>query len=81
MSEEKEIEDNNNNEENELDDVNNYENLELLEKGEENDLANVEEYKEKIRRTCVIYISHIPIGMTVSNLKTLLRTVVSLEYI
>lgn len=73
MSEEKEIEDNNNNEENELDDVNDYENLELLEKGEENDLANVEEYKEKIRRTGVIYISHIPIGMTVNNLKKLLK--------
>lgn len=72
MSEEKEIEDNNN-EENKIDDVNDYENLELLEKGEDNDLQNVEEYKEKIRRTGVIYISYIPIGMTVNNLKKLLK--------
>lgn len=60
--------------EEEVDDVNNYENLELIEKGvDETDLANVEELKEKIRRSGVIYMSNIPIGMTVNNLKKLLK--------
>ena len=60
--------------EEEVNDVNNYENLELIEKGiDETDLANVEELKEKIRRSGVIYMSNIPIGMTVNNLKKLLK--------
>lgn len=61
-------------EENEEDIVNEYENLDLIEQGNEDepDLKNSLAFKEKIRRTGLIYISHIPLGMTVSNLKKLL---------
>ena len=54
--------------------VNDYENIELLEKGEDEVelTTDVNELKEKIRRSGVIYISSIPLGMTISSLRKLL---------
>lgn len=52
--------------------VNEYENISLLEKEEdETDLKNSLEFKEKIRRSGLIYMSNIPKGMTVRDLKRL----------
>ena len=46
--------------------VNDYENIELLEKGEDEVelTTDVNELKEKIRRSGVIYISSIPLGFS-----------------
>jgi ESF2/ABP1 family protein len=40
---------------------------------EENDIENVEDYNEKVRRSGVVYISHIPEGMNVSILRSKLE--------
>ena len=51
--------------------INNYENIDLF-KNPEN-LTNISELKEKIRRSGLIYISNIPLGMTVNSLRKLLN--------
>ncbi|MCQ2818083.1 MAG: RNA-binding protein, partial [archaeon] len=67
LNEEEEIE-----EEQEYDPVNDYENLELIEKGMaegEVDLKDSLAFKEKIQRTGILYLSHIPEGMKVNDIR------------
>ena len=53
------------------DEINSYENIDLFENPE--NLTNVDEIKEKIRRSGLIYLSNIPLGMTVNSLRKLLE--------
>lgn len=50
--------------------VNEYENIDLL---NEDGVEDAEEIKEKVRRSGVIYMSSIPLGMTVNALRKLLK--------
>ena len=53
------------------DEINSYENLDLFQNPE--NLTNIDEIKEKIRRSGLIYLSNIPLGMTVNSLRKLLE--------
>lgn len=53
------------------DEINSYENIDLFENPE--NLTNIDEIKEKIRRSGLIYLSNIPLGMTVNSLRKLLE--------
>ena len=52
------------------DEINSYENLDLFQNPE--NLTNIDEIKEKIRRSGLIYLSNIPLGMTINSLRKLL---------
>ena len=54
-----------------VEEVNNYENIDLI--SEDNNLSNIDEFKNKIKKTGVIYLSRIPIGMTIPDLRKLLE--------
>ena len=53
------------------DEINSYENIDLFENPE--NLTNIDEIKEKIRRSGLIYLSNIPLGMTINSLRKLLE--------
>ena len=53
------------------DEINSYENLDLFQNPE--NLTNIDEIKEKIRRSGLIYLSNIPLGMTINSLRKLLE--------
>jgi ESF2/ABP1 family protein len=52
-----------------VEEVNNYENIDF----NENNLSNLSEFNKKIKKSGVIYLSRIPIGMTIPNLRKLLE--------
>ena len=54
-----------------VEEVNNYENIDLL--SEDNNLSNIDEFNNKIKKTGIIYLSRIPIGMTIPDLRKLLE--------
>ena len=53
-----------------VEEINEYENIDLFQNPE--NLTNINEIKEKIRRSGLIYISNIPLGMTVNSFRKLL---------
>ena len=53
-----------------VEEINEYENIDLFQNPE--NLTNINEIKEKIRRSGLIYLSNIPLGMTINSLRKLL---------
>ena len=56
-----------------VEEVNDYENIELTSEDNNNISNNLDEFKNKIKKSGIIYLSRIPIGMTIAELRKLLE--------
>ena len=56
-----------------VEEVNDYENIELTSEDNNNISKNLDEFKNKIKKSGIIYLSRIPIGMTIAELRKLLE--------